>query len=76
VAQVVAGGPTAAGLRDQQVLLAALAGLQHRGILVMENGFDQAGLFVVVAAADPATLDLLRSRYNVQEIDAWLQPQA
>ena len=73
-AQIAAGQTTAAGLRDQQVLMADLVDLQRRGILVMENGFDQAGLYILVAAPDPASVDLLRSRYKVQEIDAWLHP--
>jgi hypothetical protein len=72
---MVAGLPTPAGLRDQQALMADLVDLKHRGIVVMENGFNQAGLYIMVAAADPATVNLLRSRYNVQEIDAWLHPE-
>ena len=73
-AQMVAGYPTAAGFRDQQVLLADLVDLQALGILVMENGFDEVGLDIVVAAGDPATVDLLRSRYRVQSIYSWLNP--
>jgi hypothetical protein len=72
--QMEAGMPTAAGLRDQKVLIADLADLQHRGIVVLENGFDQAGLYILVAATDPASVELLRSRYNVHEINAWLHP--
>jgi hypothetical protein len=75
VAQLIGGQTTAAGLRDQQILLADLVDLQHRGIVVMENGFDQAGLYILVAASDPASIELLRSRYKVQEIDAWLHPE-
>lgn len=73
-AQMHAGYPTAAGLRDQQVLLADNADLLRRGILVLENGFGEAGLSITVAAGDPATVDLLRSRYRLQEIDSWLNP--
>jgi hypothetical protein len=72
--QMHAGYPTAAGFRDQQVLLADNADLLGRGILVMENGFGAAGLYIMVAVGDPATVDLLRSRYRVQEIDSWLSP--
>ena len=36
-AQMLAGLTTAAGLRDQQVLMADLVYLQHRGIVVMEE---------------------------------------
>jgi hypothetical protein len=74
VAQMVAGSTTPAGFRDQQVLMADLPDLQARGILVMGNGFDDAGLFILVAAGDPATVDLLRSRYRVQKIYSWLNP--
>jgi hypothetical protein len=73
-AQMHAGYPTAAGFRDQQVLLADNADLLARGILVLENGFGAAGLYITVAVGDPATVDLLRSRYRVQEIDSWLSP--
>jgi hypothetical protein len=75
VAQLEAGMPTAAGLRDQQALMNDLADLRQRGIVVMENGFDQAGLYVLVAAGDPVSVNFLHSRYNVQEIDAWLHPE-
>lgn len=75
VAQMVAGSTTPAGFRDQQVLMADLPNLQVRGILVMGNGFDEAGLFILVAAGDPATVDLLRSRYRLQKIYSWLNPR-
>lgn len=75
VAQMEAGLPTEAGQRDQQALMADLSDLRHRGIVVMENGFDQAGLYILVAAGDPLSVNLLHSRYNVQEIDAWLHPE-
>jgi hypothetical protein len=74
VAQMQAGVPTAAGLRDQEVLNADLRDLERRGIVMLENGFDATGLYMLVAAADPASVDLLRSRYNVHQIDSWLRP--
>ena len=74
VAQMAAGMPTASGLRDQESLLADQAYLEARGILVMENGFGSRGLEMMVAAGDPATVALLRSRYRVQEISSWLIP--
>jgi hypothetical protein len=74
VAQMAAGMPTAAGLRDQQTLLNDQAYLEARGIFVMENGFGSRGLEMMVAAADLATIALLRSRYKVQEISSWLIP--
>jgi hypothetical protein len=73
-AQMDAGSTTPAGFRDQQVLLADYAELEARGIVVMENGFDETGLYIMVAAGDTATVDLLRSRYRVQTIDSWLNP--
>jgi hypothetical protein len=73
-AQMHAGSPTAAGLRDQQDLLADYPDLEARGIVVLENGFDEAGLYIMVAAGDQRTVDLLRSRYPVQTIDTWLNP--
>ena len=73
VVQMQAGVPTAAGLRDQEVLNADLRDLRGRGIMVLENGFDATGFYMVVVAADPASVDLLR-RYNVHKIDSWLQP--
>lgn len=73
-AQMVDGSTTAAGFRDQQALMADLADLQARGILVMGNGFDEAGLSVLVAAGDQATVDLLHSRYRIQTIYSWLIP--
>lgn len=72
--QLVGGVVTRAGLLDQEALLADLGYLQQHGVVVMENGFNEAGLYIVVAAGDAATVNLLRSRYRVQEIDAWLQP--
>lgn len=75
-AQMQSGYPTGVGFQDQQVLLAGYENLQARGIVVMENGFDATGLYVMVAAGDMATVDLLRSRYRVQSIDSWLNPVA
>ncbi len=74
VAQMAAGMPTAAGLRDQQALMTDLTYLQARGILVMENGFGGTGLEIMVAAGDPATVALLRSRYHLQTISSRLIP--
>jgi hypothetical protein len=74
VTQMQAGVPTAAGLRGQQALMADFPDLRRRGILVIENGFDATGLYMLVAAGDPASVDLLRSRYNVHQIDSWLHP--
>jgi hypothetical protein len=31
-------------------------------------------LYVLVAAGDPVSVNFLYSRYNIQEIDAWLHP--
>ena len=75
-AQMDGGYTTTDGFKDQQALMADYANLESRGIVVLENGFDNVGLYIEVAAGDPATVALLRSRYRVQTIDSWLNPTA
>jgi len=70
------GYTTTDGFKDQQALMADYANLESRGIVVLENGFDDVGLYIEVAAGDPAIVALLRSRYRVQTIDSWLNPTA
>lgn len=48
--------------------------LKSRGIVVISFGMCRGFLFIVVAVADPATVDFMTSRYAPAKVAGWLQP--
>ena len=76
IPQMEGGRVTAAGIRDQQDLMAGEPDLATHGIVLMANGFEAVGLEALVVVGNRATIDLLRSRYKIQAIDAWLRPDS
>jgi hypothetical protein len=65
--------PTESMLQNQWRLAADNAGLQEKGIWIVESGWSKAGFYVILAAGDHAALDYVKTTYKADVVSSWFR---